>query len=574
MRLVVMAAGLWCTLVAPSWADSLSTTGNPSPADTFELDSSFVADAGDITDFRWLPDGRIVIITKSGTVSVRPAGGGSLVQAGTFSVDTASEKGLLGVAVDPQFATNQRLYFYYSANGAAPLPGSVADRQRVVMRVLPPNNQLGQETLLLHDLRGPANHDGGALDIGPDGLLYVGVGDTGNNSSTVPEPPYTPTNFYGTCLADDPTQHGAGNGKILRISLDGSIPSSNPLVGATDVTACGPNPSTAISPGHLGAPRVEIFAWGFRNPFRLWVDPMTGKVWAGDVGEISYEEITIVEPGRHHGWPWREGRHGWPTSKCQDVRIGTTVGNAPIQDQDCVEPVYFCRHDGIPSLDVAADGGCTAITGGQIVDSCDWPEPFRGRYYFADSSEGTIFALTPNAARDGITGGRVDIGSVTGYPVALHTGNDGALYVAVLGGQGRIARMTPKSPIVCSTTNTTLSGSTTTTTLDACAALTGAERVACQLDAASMTSLCSSATVDATLASTIHDRFRTVATVVRRVIDATPKATKRLLQRTDRRLRTLLPKLRRADRRDRLDTNCRSEIEALVGRLREAIASL
>ncbi len=89
-----------------------------------------------------------------------------------------------------------------------------------------------------------------------------------------------------------------------------------------------------------------------------------------------------------------------------------------------------------------------------------------------------------------------------------------------------------------------------------------------------MTSLCSSATVDATLASTIHDRFRTVATVVRRVIDATPKATKRLLQRTDRRLRTLLPKLRRADRRDRLDTNCRSEIEALVGRLREAIASL
>src|SRR6185436_15985657 len=186
-----------------------------------------------------------------------------------------------------------------------------------------------------------------------------------------------------------------------------------------------------------------------------------------------------------------------------------------------VEPVYFCRHAGIPSLDVAADGGCTAITGGQIVDSCDWPEPFRGRYYFADSSEGTIFALTPNAARDGITG----------YPVALHTGNDGALYVAVLGGQGRIARMTPKSPIVCSTTNTTLSGSTTTTTLDACAALTGADRVACQLDAAGTTSLCSSATVDATLASTIHDRLRTVATVVRRVIDATrPKTTKRLLQ--------------------------------------------
>ena len=79
------------------------------------------------------------------------------------------------------------------------------------------------ETVLLSGLRGPANHDGGGIDIGPDGLLYVGVGDTGCNSGQAPEPIYTPTNFYGTCLADDGANHGGGNGKVLRIGLDGSI---------------------------------------------------------------------------------------------------------------------------------------------------------------------------------------------------------------------------------------------------------------------------------------------------------------------------------------------------------------
>lgn len=273
MRLVVVAVVLVGVLVGPSWADSLAITGSPSPADTFDLDSSFVTGVDQITDFRWLPDGRMVILAKTGTTYVRPAGGGSLVAAGTFSVDTGSEKGLLGVAVDPQFTTNHRLYFYYSADGSAPVPGTDANRHRVVMRVLSAANQLGSETLLLQGLRGPANHDGGALDIGPDGYLYIGVGDTGNNSNMAAEPPYTPTNFYPTCLADHPTEHGGGNGKILRIGLDGAIPPTNPLVGATDVTACGAGPATPISPGSVGSPRTEVYAWGFRNPFRLWVDP-------------------------------------------------------------------------------------------------------------------------------------------------------------------------------------------------------------------------------------------------------------------------------------------------------------
>ena len=567
--------GLVCARAVPSRADSLSSIGSPSPDETFDLDSSFVTGIDQITDFRWLPDGRVVILSKTGTAYVRPSGGGAIVPAGNFAVDSSSEKGLLGVAVDPQFATNHRLYFYYSANGSAPVPGNDANRHRVVVRVLSATNQLGPETLLLQNLCGPANHDGGALDIGPDGYLYVGVGDTGSNSNTIPEPPYTPSNFYPTCLSDDPTAHGAGNGKVLRIGLDGSIPATNPLVGATNVSACGPSPGVAIDPGDVGPPRTEVYAWGFRNPFRLWVDPQTGKVWVGDVGEISYEEVNILQPGRHHGWPWREGQHGWPLDKCRDVRVGTTTGGAPIQDQDCVEPIYYCRHGGTGGLDQSVDGGCDAITGGLIVDSCDWPAPYQGRYVFGDNANGSLYSLTPNATRDGIVGPRRDFGSVApDLPVSIRTGNDGALYVAVYpnGGSSRIIRISPKAPVICTTTTT----STTTTTLaDPCAGLAGAALLVCQLDAASKASLCSSGQVDATLGSVVHAHYGNAAVLVQRAGASTrARQTKNLLRRADRQLRTLLPRLRRAARRGVLDPACRAEIEGRIATFRAAIASL
>ena len=312
-----------CVLaIGTARADTLSSAGSPSPADVFALEENWVAGLGLVTDFRFLPDGRVVVIEKTGGVSIRRTDG-SLVVAGSFAVDSDSEKGLLGLAVDPQFATNRRLYFYYSATNAD--QGTDADRHRVVVRTLTGDRLDAGETVLLHGLRGPANHDGGALDVGPDGLLYVGVGDTGCNSSQ-PAEAQMPTNFYGTCLADDPQANGGGNGKILRIALDGSIPATNPLVGATNVSACGDACGVDLSPSRLGAPRADVFAWGFRNPFRLWVDPLTALVWVGDVGEISYEEIDVVRPGRHHGWPWREGARGFRLGKCADVRVGTTPG--------------------------------------------------------------------------------------------------------------------------------------------------------------------------------------------------------------------------------------------------------
>lgn len=436
-----------CAFVLALWvrdarADSLSLIGAPSPAETFTLEETFVTTSVLTTDFRFLPDGRMVILDKAGAVYVRTVAG-ELVLAGRFAVTSDWEMGLLGVAVHPNFATNQELFFYYAA-----ADGTDADRSRVVSRRLGDANRLeSEETVLLRGLRGRDGHIGGALEIGPDGLLYAGVGDDGCNSFQFPEPPYPPTNFYATCLADDPEGNGGGNGKILRIALDGSIPPDNPLAASTDVTACPLTCGGAISEAALGAPRADVFAWGFRNPFRLWADPRTGRLWVGDVGELAYEEITIVEPGRHHGWPWREATKGHPVDACRQVRIGTTAGGDPIADDACVDPVYACRHEE-PALDPTVDGGCGSITGGQIVDSCTWPEAFRGRYVFGDSSTGELWTLRTTAARDGVVGAREPFLSIpVGSPVTIRTGPDGALYVAAL--LGRILRIAPREPVRC-----------------------------------------------------------------------------------------------------------------------------
>lgn len=427
MRLLRLLPAAALLLLAPtSRADTLAAGA---PTATFNF-SDYVTGVGQVTDFRWLPDGRMVIVRKGGQISVRTTAG-AVVAAGTVPVDTESEKGLLGVEVHPSFATNNRIFLYYSRSStAATDPGTDTDRHRVVSIVLKADNTLdaATETILVRGLRGPANHDGGGLGISNDGKLYIGVGDTGCNSGVAPGG--TISNYFPTCLTN-------GNGKILRVNLDGTIPTDNPLVGVAAVTACGSSCGTNISGTGTGAPRTDIWAWGFRNPWRFWVDPMNGNLWVGDVGEVTYEEVSIVPKGRHMGWPYREGAQGYPQTEC--TKISPNTGN-------CVDPVYYCRHGGASG---GIDGGCTSITGGLIVDSCSWPTTFRGRYFFADNANNALWSVQVNATRNGIVAGsRQDFGTVTGGPVSMRTGPDGALYVASLGG-GRIARFVPKTPLSC-----------------------------------------------------------------------------------------------------------------------------
>ncbi len=378
---------------------------------------------GGTTDVAFLPDGRMVITEKEGALKVRRQDG-TVALAGTFDVDTESEKGLLGVAVDPAFASTRRLVLYYSASDAA--GGTDLDRHRVVTLLLRPDDTLdrGSERVLVRGLRGPANHDGGALGFGPDGKLYVGVGDSGCNSGAPPEPPREPSNHFATCLSN-------ANGKILRVDLDGSIPGDNPLVGMAAVTACGDVCATPVG-AVTAPPRPEIWAWGFRNPWRLWLDPVTGRLWVGDVGESTYEEIDVVEPGRHHGWPWREGPHGWPSSKCRETIPDTG---------DCVDPAYHCRHG---EASGGIDGDCESITGGLIVDTAAWPAAARGRYYFGDNVNGRIWSLAVDGSRTGVIAGsrREEARTSGGTPVSLRLGPDGDVYLALF--PGRVAKLGPR----------------------------------------------------------------------------------------------------------------------------------
>lgn len=412
MALVLLAA---CRSAAP---DPPPPAGPGEPLGSVQI-ADEVTGLSAPTDLGFLPDGRMVITEKGG--AVRLWSGTALSTAGGFPVDTASEKGLLGVAVDPGFAQNGRLFFYYSRSDAA--GGTDLDRQRVVSIRLGADGTIdpATEAVLASGLRGPANHDGGGLAIGPDGKLYAGVGDSGCNSGRPPEPPLAPSNYFATCLT-------SGNGKILRLALDGGPLADNPLASLAEASACGATCGDA--PAGLATPRRDLWAWGFRNPWRFAFDPRTGRLWVGDVGEVTYEEITVAEAGRHHGWPWREGGRGWPAARCRETTPDTG---------DCVEPAYFCGRGAAAG---GIDGDCQSITGGTFLEGPAWPTAWRGLYLFADNANGRLWTLQPDAARTGVVAGsRREVGRIPGGPVSIRMGPDGLPRIAVI--SGRIVRVQP-----------------------------------------------------------------------------------------------------------------------------------
>jgi glucose/arabinose dehydrogenase len=229
------------------------------------------------TSMVWDADGARLFVTEQGG-DLRVVENGRLLSTPFvhLHVDSSGERGLLGVELDPDFASNHHLYLYYT------VPGSPAHNR--VSRFTAQGNVAakGSEQVLL-DLDGlssATNHNGGALHFGTDGKLYVGVGDNANGANS---------QSLGNLL-----------GKVLRMNADGTIPTDNPFFG----TASGQN--------------QLIWAYGLRNPFTFAVRPGTGRILIDDVGQSTVEEIDDGAAGANYGWPDAEGPADPPNAAFTD----------------------------------------------------------------------------------------------------------------------------------------------------------------------------------------------------------------------------------------------------------------
>jgi glucose/arabinose dehydrogenase len=183
-------------------------------------------------------------------------------------VDSAGERGLLGVDLDPDFSNNHFVYLYFTKRATSTTPA-----HNQVIRVTADGDKtvVGSEKLILRldNLSSATNHNGGALHFGEDGRLYVAVGDNANG--------------------DNAQSLGNLKGKMLRINKDGTIPPSNPFY----------DEATGRNRG--------IWALGLRNPFSFAIQPHTSKMFINDVGERTWEEINRGAAGANYGWPGNEG---------------------------------------------------------------------------------------------------------------------------------------------------------------------------------------------------------------------------------------------------------------------------
>jgi Glucose/sorbosone dehydrogenases len=264
------------TLITITVAAALANFANAATVPTGFTDSTVAGGLTNPTAMALAPDGRIFVCEQGGTLRVIKNGVLLSTPFLTVTVNSSGERGLLGVAFDPNFASNQLVYIYYTAT--TPTIHNRVSRFIASGDVAMPGSEI--VILDLNDLSGATNHNGGAIHFGPDNNLYVAVGDNANGTNS---------QSLSTRL-----------GKILRIASDGTIPTTNPFFN----TATGDNKS--------------IWALGLRNPFTFSFNFGNGRMFINDVGENTWEEIDDGIAGSNYGWPTCEGFCNPPNSNFRD----------------------------------------------------------------------------------------------------------------------------------------------------------------------------------------------------------------------------------------------------------------
>lgn len=284
--------------------------------------------------------GRIFVLEKAGRIVALNADGSQALTfldiRGRVGSD-ASEQGLLGLAFDPAFAANGRLFVYYTdKDGDTVISRFQANPERTAA-------DPASETVLLTAAQPASNHNGGMLAFGPDGYLYAGLGDGGGADDS-----YGNGQDLNTIL-----------GTLLRLDVSGEdavVPADNPFV-------------------EQESARPEIWAYGLRNPWRFSFDRLTGQMWLADVGQNLWEEVNVQPAGsrggENYGWPIMEGTHCFQASTCD--REGLTL----------------------PVAEYSHDLGCS-ITGGYVYRGAAQPA-LQGVYFYGDYCSGRIWGVAPTA---------------------------------------------------------------------------------------------------------------------------------------------------------------------------------
>lgn len=291
----------------------------------------------------------------------------------------ANEEGLLGLAFHPRFSETGEFFVCYSPVNAP--QSERISRFHVSAKDSRKADKNSEETVLQFDQPFP-NHNGGSIAFGPDGFLYVGLGDGGSRND-----PFDNAQNLGVLL-----------GKILRIDIDRrgaetayAIPLDNPFMNMDGV-------------------RPEIWAFGFRNPWQLTFDSQTGTLWMADVGQDLQEEINLVEKGGNYGWRRREGSYPF--------------GNIPA-DLATIDPLWEYDHQVGKS-----------ITGGLVVRGSTIPE-LEGRYLYGDFVSGRLWALGVQDSYDPSTISNQLI-PWNGLPIfGFGHDQDGAVYVLTSSNTGQ-----------------------------------------------------------------------------------------------------------------------------------------
>jgi uncharacterized repeat protein (TIGR03806 family) len=318
------------------------------------------------------------------------------------------EGGLLGMAFHPNFAANNRLYISWTSDDtgscAAPPAGSnfgnCAFRSRIGYLTWDPGQSkfVKYDNILVFDQTSATNHKGGCVRFGTDGFLYASFGDGGQG--------------------DDPFDNGTGvhNGqskdrffsKVLRLDVDNpaggkqyGIPAGNPFAG--------------------GGGLPEIFAYGFRNPFRFSLDRATNDLWVGDVGQNEYEEIDKVSAGGNYGWSCREGFQHPPA-----LGYETDTAHCPNGVAGLIDPVVELTH-----LDQHPNS--RSITGGVVYRGKAIPN-LVGTYVFGDYIRQELYTIAIDAGT-----GKASFVQIAGAPsatwVEFAEDVDGEVYVVALENQ-------------------------------------------------------------------------------------------------------------------------------------------